>query len=99
MKAVSRLWIFILLPLIGCQGPQDLFDHSYTVPVALQNKASPTPPPVQPQNVYCYRTLGATECYSRPFRRGNLRFLGYYGAPPSDQTMTDVPEETEPSNP
>ncbi len=49
--------------------------------------------------IYCYQSLGGTDCYRTANRRDDRRLVNYYGPAPSKYAAPDVPEVPDPQAP
>ena len=74
--------------LAGCaevgQSVQNVVNEANA---AFQPKPAEPPPP--PPTSYCYRTIGAVNCYSQPLPGSEAnRLVGYQGPPPRSSSGT-----------
>jgi hypothetical protein len=49
---------------------------------------------VEPPAIYCYETLAQPDCYAQPLPGDYNRMIGYYGAPPTEMPVQQVPGVT-----
>jgi hypothetical protein len=89
-QAWRTLGLLALVLAAGCQPSADLFGRSYLPPSDLQAQAAArNGAPGQP-DLWCYRTLGSTECYTRPLPGGESRRIGNSAFAPSPSSAAEL---------
>lgn len=97
-QAWTALGLLALVLAAGCRPSADLFGRSYLPPADLQAKAAArNGAPGQP-DLWCYRTLGSTECYTRPLPGGENRRIGDSAFAPSPSLAADLHAVPSPLN-
>ena len=75
----AALAAFAILGLSGCVSYESAYEKAI----------------YDDEPVYCYQSLGAVDCYRKPYRRDDARLVNYYGPAPARTRPPKLPPAAE----